>query len=70
MKKAEVRLDLKKIEDRLIELQSSNFLAGKQTQVQSIIDSISDLSRSLTLGMTPSITGRAPPQKKCNFCGK
>lgn len=70
IKKAEVCRDLKLIENRLSELKKANCLSSDLAKIESIIDSVNKLADSLTLGMTPSITGRNIPSEKCTFCGK
>jgi hypothetical protein len=68
--KGEVCRDLKLIEARLLQLKSAKCLSESLKQIENIIDSVNSLESGLTLGMTPSITGRNIPSDKCNFCGK
>lgn len=70
MKKSEVKHDLKRIMERVDAMKNASCLSGKQKQLNDIVDLLTNISDELSLGMSPSITGRPNPELRCRFCGK
>lgn len=70
MKKSEVKYDLKKIMERVDAMKNAHCLLGKQKQLNDVVELLMSISDELSLGMSPSITGRANPELRCRFCGK
>lgn len=70
MKKSEVKYDLKKIMERVDAMKNAPCLSDKQNQLNDVAELLMNISKDLSLGMTPSITGRSKPELRCRFCGK
>ncbi|MCD9556567.1 hypothetical protein GRJ22_08960 [Photobacterium carnosum] len=77
MKKSEIKYDLDRIIERLNIIKSEKSI--NNNHIENIIDDISELRSSLSIGYQPSIMKRESlclqkkpidTQQKCRFCGK
>jgi len=71
MKKSDVNFDLRMIIERLDALKNSRVMHDKQSQIDGALVILNQIAKELSLGMSPSITGRANSENnRCRFCGK
>lgn len=70
MKKSHVKHDLKMIIERMDAMKNATCMENNQEQLNNVIELLRQISSELSLGMSPSITGRPNPDLRCRFCGK